>query len=339
MGHSAAAELVSISLRKILSKEKRESAFVEEVKAFLANIHQIIPDQQSQQQPAAAAAAAAAAAEAAAQGPEQAVHEEGKTEGESSGEKAGVDAPTDAAEAVPSTPPKAAQNHGQDSGKESEEGGVGADRGGPPAAETSSAQQDAQGHTQGTQATGPIPPAYSLAPRTATALPDAACSKVLGIMQKSVDTGKAAIIEIALDCIQKLVAFSFLQGAVYAIDCGSSKDVLDAGEHAPLSFLLPLCAHLVSAVQYIVCKRRAHGLCLTNQTNQSSQLQWPFHALLTEAAWTAVPVQGYARTCQEHRTHTCMSLHAHTCSSHVCVAVYLAHTQLQNTQSLQAART
>ncbi|GIL58908.1 hypothetical protein Vafri_13917, partial [Volvox africanus] len=57
-----------------------------------------------------------------------------------------------------------------------------------------------------------------LAPRTDSALTDPVCDRIIGIFRLAVDTMRPEVIEVALDCIQKLVAFRFLQGAVYAVD-------------------------------------------------------------------------------------------------------------------------
>ncbi|GAX80611.1 hypothetical protein CEUSTIGMA_g8046.t1 [Chlamydomonas eustigma] len=68
-----------------------------------------------------------------------------------------------------------------------------------------------------------------IVPRTDTALPDASCSRILAILRLAVETERPNIIEIALDCIQKLIAFKFLQGAAYAIDL-DKQGGMDAGE-------------------------------------------------------------------------------------------------------------
>eukprot|EP00198_Chlamydomonas_reinhardtii_P005607 XP_001694943.1 SEC7/BIG-like ARF-guanine nucleotide exchange factor [Chlamydomonas reinhardtii] len=80
----------------------------------------------------------------------------------------------------------------------------------------------------------PEPELPDLVPRTATALPDPVCDRILGIFRLAVDTQRPEVIEVALDCIQKLVAFRFMQGAVYAVNAeraqGAGKDGDDAGE-------------------------------------------------------------------------------------------------------------
>ncbi len=50
-----------------------------------------------------------------------------------------------------------------------------------------------------------------IVPRTETALPDAVCSRVLAVLRAAIETGRPNIMEVALDCIQKLIAFKFLQ--------------------------------------------------------------------------------------------------------------------------------
>ena len=57
-----------------------------------------------------------------------------------------------------------------------------------------------------------------IVPRTETALPDEVLSRVLAVLRLAVESDRPNIIEVALDCIQKLIAFKFLQGAAYAID-------------------------------------------------------------------------------------------------------------------------
>ncbi|KAG2453172.1 hypothetical protein HYH02_002496 [Chlamydomonas schloesseri] len=91
----------------------------------------------------------------------------------------------------------------------------------------------------------PEPELPDLVPRTATALPDPVCDRILGIFRLAVDTQRPEVIEVALDCIQKLVAFRFMQGAVYAVNAerapGAGKDGEDgesgqagnAGAHRP----------------------------------------------------------------------------------------------------------
>lgn len=69
-----------------------------------------------------------------------------------------------------------------------------------------------------------------LVARTEVALPDAVTARIVAIMRMAVDTQRPNVIEIALDCIQKLIAFKFLQGAVYAINLSKpGKEALDAG--------------------------------------------------------------------------------------------------------------
>lgn len=57
-----------------------------------------------------------------------------------------------------------------------------------------------------------------LAARTETALPLVTCRAIVDVMRLAVETQRPDVIEIALDCIQKLIAFRFLQGSVYAIN-------------------------------------------------------------------------------------------------------------------------
>ncbi|KAG2485588.1 hypothetical protein HYH03_015653 [Edaphochlamys debaryana] len=112
----------------------------------------------------------------------------------------------------------------------------------PPSASSASATSAAGGH-KAPHLTPPPPIAPEpelpdLVPRTDTALPDPVCDRVIGIFRLAVDTQRPDVIEVALDCIQKLVAFRFLQGAVYAVNAqqggpgGAAKDGDEAGAGA-----------------------------------------------------------------------------------------------------------
>jgi hypothetical protein len=50
-----------------------------------------------------------------------------------------------------------------------------------------------------------------LVPRTATAIEDSAALRIVAVMRLAVETDRPNIIEVALDCLQKLIAFKFLQ--------------------------------------------------------------------------------------------------------------------------------
>lgn len=71
-----------------------------------------------------------------------------------------------------------------------------------------------------------------LHPRTEEAISDAAAKAVTKVMRMAVDTAKPPIVEVALECLQKLVAFRFLQGAVYSllIDKPTKEGSVDTGE-------------------------------------------------------------------------------------------------------------
>ena len=62
----------------------------------------------------------------------------------------------------------------------------------------------------------------AIMPRTSDALPDAVCSRVLAVLRAAIEAGiennVVSIPEVCLDCIQKLIAFRFLQGSAYAIE-------------------------------------------------------------------------------------------------------------------------
>lgn len=81
-------------------------------------------------------------------------------------------------------------------------------------------QLDGSQGTQPSQAVQPEAAAVSfpdLVPRSETALSDAASLQIVAIMRLAVESQKPEVIEVALDCLQKLIAFRFLQGSVYAI--------------------------------------------------------------------------------------------------------------------------
>jgi hypothetical protein len=44
------------------------------------------------------------------------------------------------------------------------------------------------------------------------------CAQVVDMMRAAIASERPAIMEVALDCLQKLIAFKFLQGGVYAIN-------------------------------------------------------------------------------------------------------------------------
>ncbi|GIL91161.1 hypothetical protein Vretifemale_18865 [Volvox reticuliferus] len=101
---------------------------------------------------------------------------------------------------------------------------------------TSSEQKglrSAQGRSLNHPQSSVDPELPDLVPRTDSALTDPVCDRIIGIFRLAVDTMRPEVIEVALDCIQKLVAFRFLQGAVYAVDTERSapgRDGDEAGE-------------------------------------------------------------------------------------------------------------
>lgn len=75
--------------------------------------------------------------------------------------------------------------------------------------------------------TAPVPvlaPLPDLITRTETALPTAVCDKIIAVMRLATATVRPNIMEPAVDCVQKLIAFRFLQGSVYAVNVGGSED-------------------------------------------------------------------------------------------------------------------
>lgn len=70
-----------------------------------------------------------------------------------------------------------------------------------------------------------------LVPRSETALGDAASLQIVAIMRQAVESQKPEVIEVALDCLQKLIAFRFLQGSVYAISMPATNRDSESGGH------------------------------------------------------------------------------------------------------------
>lgn len=50
-----------------------------------------------------------------------------------------------------------------------------------------------------------------MVPRTDSALPDPVCDRIVGIFRLAVETQRPEVIEVAVDCLQKLIAFRFMQ--------------------------------------------------------------------------------------------------------------------------------
>ncbi|GFH13961.1 brefeldin A-inhibited guanine nucleotide-exchange 2-like, partial [Haematococcus lacustris] len=80
-----------------------------------------------------------------------------------------------------------------------------------------------------------FPALPDLVPRTATALSDPVLTKIVNVMRLAIQTERPNIIEVALDCLQKLIAFRFMQGAVYALNVDKSSHDTEAAEPLPAS--------------------------------------------------------------------------------------------------------
>ena len=81
----------------------------------------------------------------------------------------------------------------------------------------------------------PPPPLLpDLVPRTDASLSDDVLTQIIRLMRLAVETEKPNVIEVALDCVQKLVAFQFMQGTVYVLNVekAGGRDGLEAGERA-----------------------------------------------------------------------------------------------------------
>lgn len=84
-----------------------------------------------------------------------------------------------------------------------------------------------------------------LVPRSETALSDAASLKIVAIMRLAVESQKPEVIEVALDCLQKLIAFRFLQGSVYAITMPSTGKDPETGGQMQARATYDLDAHVL----------------------------------------------------------------------------------------------
>ncbi|KAF5835546.1 hypothetical protein DUNSADRAFT_7245 [Dunaliella salina] len=231
-----AATVVAIALRKIVSRldARKDQDTLDDCNLFLENINAIIPahseqeeEQKGEESAGASGLGASAQGEEGHQHAEAIPQEESKYQGLS---------PNSTAEGAPSTPARAPATREEAGSKDAASPG-----------QNQEAEEPGEGTPhkpwsahlpRGEQPS--IPAAFSLAPRTINALSDAVCLKVMAILQRVMDTGKAAVMEVVLDCLQKLVAFSFLQGAVYAVDVGDSKDGLDAGAPHMVGVFFPM---------------------------------------------------------------------------------------------------
>jgi hypothetical protein len=222
---SAAAEIVAIALRKFkkLANSRKHQALVDECTTFLDNIHQIIPAlPEGSTGSTSSTPQLEQALQEAVNGAEEApsaVQDQDAVEG-SAGNEGG---------AAPPGPTPAKQHFAEEDLAEAVNSmGEGSARPTPSlpgtgatAAATSTLSQAATATSASAgSSTGnvPVQALPDLVPRTETALPDAVLLRIIGIMRLAVETERPNIIEVALDCIQKLIAFKFMQGAVYALN-------------------------------------------------------------------------------------------------------------------------
>ncbi|KAL6762063.1 hypothetical protein V8C86DRAFT_3013062 [Haematococcus lacustris] len=98
-----------------------------------------------------------------------------------------------------------------------------------------STQAIAAGGAERQSAAKEFPALPDLVPRTATALSDPVLTKIVNVMRLAIQTERPNIIEVALDCLQKLIAFRFMQGAVYALNVDKSSHDTEAAESLPAS--------------------------------------------------------------------------------------------------------
>eukprot|EP00798_Chlamydomonas_sp_ICE-L_P022401 gene22401-29513_t len=207
-----AAEIVAIALKKILKNAhvRRNAALIEEAKSFLEKIHTIIPAQPS------APTAHAGKSLGAGPSPVPGISPEAKPNSSpiASTEPASTDVtkpPPDApqtatvtATAVEPPPLQQEPTTPQQSPRKIPKG------------VEASAQSNADSPYRVEDSQDPMNP--DLVPRTETAMSDETCLRILAMMRLATESDKGILIETALDCIQKLIAFSFLQGAAYHIN-------------------------------------------------------------------------------------------------------------------------
>lgn len=251
-----AGEIVAIALRKIkkVANSRKYQALLDECQAFLENISTIIPPLapgssvqasalsaalRTQAETAAEAAAEEEQHRAAAQGPEAphvAQGEEGAAPAAPAEEPASTSHP---APTLAEVKAHFAEEDIAEAASASNAFALGDSRVPTPGG----AAPSAAGGAGGEGAVGAAMGLPDLVPRTEVALPDAVCLRIIGIMRLAVETTRPNIIEIALDCVQKLIAFKFLQGAAYAINVERpGKDAVDACECALCTHTFTTCA-------------------------------------------------------------------------------------------------
>ncbi len=84
----------------------------------------------------------------------------------------------------------------------------------PPAAAAPPAPAGPSATSRTATAPSTPPPELDLpemVPRTDSALPDPVCDRIVGIFRLAVETQRPEVIEVAVDCLQKLIAFRFMQ--------------------------------------------------------------------------------------------------------------------------------
>jgi hypothetical protein len=245
MSQHPAAEIVAIALRKIqkVANNKKYQALLDECQAFLDSINTIFPAPGKttaqattttpaltlvDTQQASAGNTDVITSEAPAGHKEQTNRsavtdhrssKDGITQVVQASDKAGETVEDATAHAGPSTP-KASEVKAHFADEDLAEA-----RPASYTTQTDTAQSVATGSLK-TEAAQPLP---DLVPRTESALPDAVAARIITVMRSAVATERPNIIDVALDCIQKLIAFKFLQGAVYGLNVekqglGDSKD-------------------------------------------------------------------------------------------------------------------
>lgn len=229
MSHHPAAEIVAIALRKVLklASGRKYQALQEECNAFLENIDTIIPPlppargsnaqlqipltPPAQAPPEATTQAAQPAADPTPTA-DATPAAPAAAQADSAAADAAADAPAASGDAAPSI---------QEAAVDTAEAPRAQD--GPSELSPSPPPNDAP-----RQPASPLPP---MAVRTEMALPDGVALRIIAILRSVIGSERPPAMEAALDCIQKLIAFKFLQGAVHMINVSKKgvKDVLDTG--------------------------------------------------------------------------------------------------------------
>lgn len=229
MNHPA-AEIVAIALRKIskVANSRKYAKLTDACKDFLDNIQIIIPPlPHSVLHPSSRSLTPTHSNVGMSEGgaPEGAVTEPASPLGSVSQDEAAAQ-PAEGTEAGTSDAPLSPQATvpGTDhltAGSAAATDAAGASE---PGADAQASTQEADGGSSSAAAAEAASAASAsfiswpeLALRTESALPVVTCRAIIDVMRLVVETQRPDAIEIALDCLQKLIAFRFMQGSVHAV--------------------------------------------------------------------------------------------------------------------------